>query len=89
MHVAATARWPWLTELRVAGLLMLLLYFGILSFAAVREMTVECRDEPIYLTTERGDRLTTEDGSSFLVAAEKHRSCRVNFGDQFSFAFLP
>ena len=79
---AAAARWPWLNQIVAAWLVvMLALYLGLLSFAAVREMTIECRREPIYLTTERGDHLTLEDGTTYLVLEQKHLQCRLALGD--------
>jgi hypothetical protein len=75
---ALPATWPWLGRILGAWLMvMLALFLGVLSFAAVSEMTVECRREPIYLTTENGDRLTLEDGTGFLMAEEKRLQCRV------------
>jgi hypothetical protein len=75
----APTRWSWLHQMPAAWLL-LALYLGLLSLAAVREMTVKCRDEPIYLTTERGDRLTLDDGTSYLVADQKRRQCQLALG---------
>jgi hypothetical protein len=82
----APTKWPWLNPKILAAwlIVMLALYLGILSFAAVREMTIECRREPIYLTTENGDRLTLEDGTTCLVAEQKRRQCRIALGDAFA-----
>jgi hypothetical protein len=78
----AATRWPWLNQILAAWLVvMLALCLGLLSFAAVREMTIECRREPIYLTTERGDRLTLDDGTTYLVAEQKRRQCQLALGE--------
>jgi hypothetical protein len=78
----APTRWPWLNQILAACLVvMVALFLGFLSLAAVREMTVKCRDEPIYITTVNGDRLTLEDGTTFLVAEQKRRECRLVLGD--------
>jgi hypothetical protein len=84
----ATGRWSWLNHIAAAWLMaMLALYHGILSFAAIREMSIECRDEPTYITTVNGDRLTLEDGKTYLVTEQKHRECRVALGETFVILF--
>jgi hypothetical protein len=80
----AATRWPWLNLKILAAWLVV-----ILSFAAVREMTIECRREPIYLTTERGDRLTLEDGTTYLVLEQKRLQCRLALGDAFAISLPP
>jgi hypothetical protein len=87
----AATRWPWLHQILAAWLVvMLALWLGILSFAAVREMTIECRREPSYiLTTEKGDRIALEDGTGFLMAEEKRLQCRVALGDAFAVTLPP
>jgi hypothetical protein len=61
----AATRWPWLNQILAAWLVaMLALWLGVLSFAAVREMTVECRREPSYLLTVNGDPVRLVDGNS-------------------------
>jgi hypothetical protein len=75
----APTRWPWLNQMLAAWLLAL--YLGLLSLAAVREMTVKCRDEPIYITTVNGDRLTLEDGTTYLVAEQKRWQCQLALGE--------
>jgi hypothetical protein len=82
----AASRWPWVNRVFAAWLVaMVALWFGILSFAAVREMTVECRREPSYLLTEKGDRIALEDGSGYLLLEEKRLQCRLAMGDTFAF----
>ena len=81
----APAKWPWLNLILSAWLLaMLALCLGILTFAAVREMSIECRHEPSrLLTTERGDCLALEDGDGCLLIEEKRLKCRLAWGDAF------
>jgi len=81
----APAKWPWLNQILGAWLLtMLALCLGILTFAAVREMSIECRREPSrLLTTERGDCLALEDGGGCLLIEEKRLQCRFAWGDAF------
>jgi hypothetical protein len=63
---------------------MLLLIVGVLMFAAVREISIECRREPSrLLTTERGDCLAIEEGGSCLLIEEKQLQCRLAWGDAF------
>jgi hypothetical protein len=83
----ATAKWSWLNRILGAWLLaMLALCLSILTFAAVREMSIECRREPSYLrTTERGDCLALEDGGCLLIE-EKRLQCRFAWGDAFEIA---
>ncbi|THD52697.1 MAG: hypothetical protein E8A46_12435 [Bradyrhizobium sp.] len=91
MALPATV-WPWLGQKILAAwlVMMLALCLGVLSFAAVREMTVDCRRQPNYiLTTETGDRLALEDGVNFLVSEEKHLRCRLAMGDAFDISFPP
>jgi len=62
-----TQQWPWLNRVLAAWLLaMLALCLGVLAFAAVREMSIECRREPSYVTTVNGDPLRLVDGISRL-----------------------
>ena len=68
---------------------MFALCVGVLSFAAIRETSIECRSEPIYLTTEKGDRLTLEDGTTYLVAEQKRLQCRLALGDAFAISLPP
>jgi hypothetical protein len=35
----------------------------------------------LYLTTERGDRLTLEDDTTYLVAEQKRRQCQLALGE--------
>jgi hypothetical protein len=80
------SRWPWLDRVSAAWVaVMVALLLGILTFAAVREISIECKREPDYiLTTENGDRLMLEDGSGFLVSEEKRLHCRFGLGDRFA-----
>ena len=81
--VAAT-EWPWLNRVLAAWLLaMHALCLGVLSFAAVREMTIDCRREPAYATTVNGDPITLVDGISRLELAQKRLQCRIALGDAF------
>lgn len=80
---APTVQWPWLSG-RVAvawSVTMLALFLGLLSIAVVSELSIDCRDEPVYLLTASGDRLMLEDGSGFLLAAQKGRTCRLGLGN--------
>lgn len=79
-------RWPWLSPILAARLTLMLVLFlgGLLSFAAVGQMANQCSREPIYLTTEKGDRLMLEDGTSYLIAEEKRLQCRLALGDAFA-----
>jgi hypothetical protein len=86
---ATTAPWPWLSR-RVAiawSVTMLALFLGLLSIAAVSELSIDCRDEPVYLLTEGGDRLMLADGSGFLLTTEKRRTCRLGLGSAFTRLF--
>jgi len=74
---APTTQWPWLSRGQTYAA-CLVLALGLLSLAAVAEMTDECRDEPIYLTTDKGNLLTSEAGT-FLVADQEQRRCRLAF----------
>jgi hypothetical protein len=86
----AATRWPWLNRILDAWLLtMLALWLGVLSFAAVRELTVKCGREPSYLLTVNGDPVRLVDGISRLELAQKSLRCRVAMGDAFDIAFLP
>lgn len=78
----AATRWPWLNRVFAAWLVaMLALWLGVLSFAAVREMSVECRREPSYLLTEKGDRIALEGGTGYLLLEEKRLRCQLAMGD--------
>ena len=86
----AAPRWPWLHQILAAWLVvMLALCLGILTFTAVREMTVECRREPSYLLTEKGDRIALEGGAGYLLLEQKHLQCRIAWGDAFDISFPP
>ena len=90
MIATPAAKWPWLTKVEVAQLALIAAFFlGLLSFAAVSKPTVRCREEPIYLRTESGNRLTLEDGVTNLIAVEKHTSCRLDLGYGYSLTILP
>jgi hypothetical protein len=87
MHrrVAAAVQWPWLNRVFAAWVMvMLALWLGVLSFAAVREMTVECGRKPSYLLTANGDPVRLVDGISRLELAQKRLQCRVAMGDAFA-----
>jgi hypothetical protein len=85
----AAVRWPWLHRIFAAWLIvMLALSLGVLSIAAVRDMTVECRREPSYLLTEKGDRITLESGG-YLLLEEKRLRCRLAWRDAFDISFPP
>jgi hypothetical protein len=72
----AAARWPWLDWILAAwAAAMLALFLGILTFAAVREMTIECKREPLPI-------FKLEDGISDLVTEEKYLRCRFGLGDR-------
>src|SRR5260370_5148011 len=87
---AKALAWPWLNQIVASWLkVMLALCVGVLSFAAIRETSIECRSEPIYLTTEKGDRLTLEDGTTYLVAEQKRLQCRLALGDAFAISLPP
>jgi hypothetical protein len=85
---ALPLQWLWLHRIHRAWLLtMLALFLGILTFAAVQAMSVECRREPSrLLTTERGDCLALEKGSCLLIE-EKRLRCRLAWGNVFDFSF--
>jgi hypothetical protein len=86
----AATRWPWLNQILAAWLtVMLALCLGILSFAAIRETTIECRREPSYLLTEKGDRIALEGGAGYLLLEEKSLQCRLAMGDAFAISFPP
>jgi hypothetical protein len=74
----APTNWPWLNPMVAAWLLAI--FLGLISLAAVREMAVGCRDEPIGLALENGGCLMLEDGSGCLALEQKRRQCRVVFG---------
>jgi hypothetical protein len=76
-------QWPWLNRVFAAWVaVMVALLLGVMTFAAVREMTAECRREQGYLLTEEGDRIALEDGSGFLLLEEKSLRCRFGVGDR-------
>jgi hypothetical protein len=78
----AVTRWPWLNRIFAAWLvLMLALRLGVLSFAAVAEVSVDCRREPIPI-------IKLEDGVSDLVTEEECLRCRFKVGD-FAATFPP
>jgi hypothetical protein len=61
---------------RLAGrALLLALFLGLLSFAAVSQMTVKC--EPVYLTADDGVTILTGDGK-LLTTGE--RQCHLVAG---------
>jgi hypothetical protein len=59
------SRWPWLGHrvLTAWFAVTLALCLGLLSLAAVAEMRVECRDGPVYRSTNDGLRATNDDRS--------------------------
>jgi len=58
--------------------MLLLLFLGLLSFAAVHEASVEC--QPVYLTNDEGTAiLTNERTGEGLTTGE--RRCHVVVGD--------
>ena len=66
-NALAPSKWLWLhPRILVTWLaVMVALFLGVLSFAAVREMSIECRGEPSrLLTTEGGNCLALEDAES-------------------------
>jgi hypothetical protein len=78
-------RWPWLARILTARrLLVLALFLGLLSFAAVVELTIQCRDKPNYILATNGGRIMLADGSGFLLLAEKSRVCRLALGNAFA-----
>jgi hypothetical protein len=80
----AASRWPWLNRVFVSwAAAMVALFLGILTFAAVRETSIECRREPNYLLTAKGDRLALGDGSGYLLLEEESLRCRLGAGDRF------
>jgi hypothetical protein len=85
----APSRWSWLhPKILTAWLaVMLAIYLGLLSFAAVREMSIDCRREPGYVTTVNGDPIRLVDGISRLEQAQKHLQCRLALGDAFDISF--
>jgi hypothetical protein len=84
--VLAPAKWPWLHPKILAAWLfvMVVLFLGILSIAAIRETTIECRSEPSFATTVNGDPIRLVDGISRLELAHKRRQCRLAVGDVFA-----
>jgi hypothetical protein len=75
-------RWSWLSRVLAAWLVVMLAFcLGLLSFAAVREMSVECRREPSYLLSAQGNRIRLADGSGYLLLEEKRLRCRFAMGD--------
>jgi len=56
--------------------LLLAMFLGLLSLAAVREMRVECRD--VYLTDDFGRTLLSDDGQR--LQPDQNRQCRLNDG---------
>jgi hypothetical protein len=85
---ATTAKWDWLYPLtKLRRLLALALFLGLLSFAAVAELTIQCRDKPNYILTTNGGRIMLADGSGFLLLAEKSRVCRLALGNAFAVEF--
>jgi hypothetical protein len=64
----ARKKWPWLNHVLAAWLMvMILLYLGLLSLAAVGE--ISCRREQLPI-------LKLEDGVSNLVTEQKYLRCR-------------
>lgn len=71
-------RWPWLDRVSAAWVAaMLALFLGNLTFAAVCEMSINCRREPIPI-------FKLEDGISDLVTEEKYLRCRFALGGTFA-----
>ena len=50
------------------------------SLAAVQEMSVDCSNLPVYLTTDNGLLLTSEDGR-LLLADRGVRQCELKMGN--------
>jgi len=57
--------------------LLLAMFVGSLSLAAVREMRVECPD--VYLTDDFGRILLSDDGQR--LQPDQNKQCRLNDGD--------
>lgn len=70
-----------------ARLLVLALFLGLMTFAAVATLTVDCRDKPNYLLAESGNPIMLEDGSGFLLVEETRRECRLAAGKVFTLTF--
>jgi hypothetical protein len=62
---------------RIIGAWLALMFALYLYLSLVAALKIDCRDEPIYLTTDSGDRLTLDDKTTFLVADQKRRECRL------------
>jgi hypothetical protein len=79
--VKAPASWPWLNpKIRAAWLAaMVALFLGILSVAAVAEMSKACGREPIYRSTSDGAVRGTGQGGARVVSG-KRLECRTAFG---------
>lgn len=77
----APTGWPWVSPILAARLtLVLLLFLGLLSFAAVRQMANQCSREPIYRSTSDGAARVTSQGDARSVDG-KHLGCRTPWGD--------
>jgi len=75
------AKWDWLDRIITARRLLALSFLlGLLSIAAVAELSIKCGDEPIRI-------LKLEDGSGFLVTEQKRRECRLALGNAFTVRF--
>jgi hypothetical protein len=76
------ATWPWWLDRIVAAStrVMILVFLGVLTFAAVRETAKKCSREPIYRTTSDGPIRVTSEGAARLVNG-KHLECRTAWGD--------
>ena len=73
-------RWPWLRSAVLAATFAV--FLGLLSFAGVSEATIDCRDEPIYLTTADGkQRIALVKGTGYLRAVGTQRECDLVFRD--------
>jgi hypothetical protein len=58
-------------------LVALALYLGILAFAAVAEIAVECRDTPAYILTIDGAYLLTVNGDRIRRVGQSRKECRL------------
>jgi hypothetical protein len=58
-------------------LVALALYLGILAFAAVAEIAVECRDAPAYIGTTNGGYVRTVNGDRLRMVGQSRSECRL------------
>jgi hypothetical protein len=64
------------TYQRRALLLLVLIFFGLISLASVARGKIDCRDE---LLTGGGALLTADDGKTLLTTGQQH--CRLVLGE--------